>query len=138
MDGVGATAIVKAFALASLVTGVDPALLSSLCFVESHHNIHALAAQDGGSPSYGICQVKLRTARALGYVGRAAGLMDLETNALYASMYLATQKKRFGSWERAVSAFNAGHPIKSNRQYVRRVMEGWKRGIRERRLLQMY
>src|SRR5690349_7803138 len=114
--------IEAAFLMAAALTGVDADLLSSLCYVESHHNTSAYLAQDGGSASLGICQVKLSTARALGYVGRADRLMELETNALYASKYLAKQKKRYGTWEKAVSAYNCGHAC-NNRRYVKKVMD---------------
>lgn len=125
----GTLMLATAFALAGLMSGVDPALVSALCFVESGHNVNALAPRDGGSPSLGVCQLKLRTARALGYVGRAKGLMEPSTNALYASLYLAKQKQRFGSWARAISAYNAGRPVKGNRRYVRRVMARWHHGL---------
>jgi soluble lytic murein transglycosylase-like protein len=109
--------------MAGLVTGVDPALLSSLCFVESNHNINAYVHQDGGTPSYGLCQVKLETARALGFTGRAEELMDPSSNALYAALYLKRQHKRYGTWEKAVSAYNCGHAC-GNKSYVRKVMGG--------------
>lgn len=124
--------------MAGLATGVDPALLSSLCFVESNHKVNAYVHQDGGSPSYGVCQIKLGTARALGYSGQAKGLMDQKTNAFYAASYLAKQKKKHGTWDRAISAYNAGRPIKGNKHYVNKVTKGWQRELQKRQLLSLY
>lgn len=110
------------FLIAGLLAGVDPSLISALCYVESTHNVQAYVKHDGNSPSYGICQIKLATARDMGFVGTSDELMDPNTNALYAAKYLAWQKQRHGTWERAVSSYNAGRPVRSNAAYVRRVM----------------
>lgn len=113
----------EAILLAAALTGVNPALLSSLCFVESNHKINAYVHQDGGSPSYGICQVKESTARALGFTGRAEALMDPSVNALYAAKYLKRQHRRYKSWPKAVSAYNCGR-VCNNKRYVDKVMRG--------------
>ena len=39
--------------------------------------------------NYGLMQIKLATARSLGYRGTAAGLLDPDTNMTYAAKYLA-------------------------------------------------
>jgi soluble lytic murein transglycosylase-like protein len=39
--------------------------------------------------NYGIMQIRLGTARAMGYRGSAAGLLDADTNMTYAVKYLA-------------------------------------------------
>ena len=39
--------------------------------------------------NYGIMQIRLGTARAMGYTGSAAGLLDADTNMTYAVKYLA-------------------------------------------------
>lgn len=116
--------VAGAILLAAGLTGIDPALLSSLCFVESSHRINAYVHQDGGSPSYGICQVKEATARELGFKGEARQLMDPSWNSFYAAKYLAKQKRRYGTWDKAVSAFNCGH-VCNNKAYVRKVLGGW-------------
>jgi len=130
--------VMTAFLIAGHTTGIDPALLSSLCYEESKYNTHAFAEHDGHTPSFGLCQIKLKTARELGYRGRAVGLMDAETNALYAAKYLAKQKKRWGTWARAISAYNAGHPARCNQHYVQTILWRWEHELRERRLVQMY
>jgi hypothetical protein len=137
MGAVEAAALTAAFMAASQATGVSPELLSSLCYQESRHDIYAYVPHDGGSPSYGMCQVKLATARALGFTGRADLLMEPSRNALYASLYLSSQHRRFGTWERAVSSYNAGHPISGNKRYVKNVVGGWNE-FRRWQLLQMH
>jgi len=39
--------------------------------------------------NYGLMQIRLGTARAMGYGGSAAGLLDAGTNMTYAVRYLA-------------------------------------------------
>jgi soluble lytic murein transglycosylase-like protein len=51
--------------------------------------------ESGGNPravskgNFGLMQIKLATARGLGYRGTAAGLLDADTNMTYAVKYLA-------------------------------------------------
>src|SRR5450631_4272586 len=51
--------------------------------------------ESGGNPrviskgNYGVMQIRLGTARAMGYRGTAAGLLDADTNMTYAVKYLA-------------------------------------------------
>lgn len=64
---------------------------------------------DGGSPTYGICQIKYGSAAIVGYRGEPEGLMDPKTNAKYAAKYLRYQYNRYyGNWLKAVAAYNAG------------------------------
>jgi soluble lytic murein transglycosylase-like protein len=115
------TGLEGAILIAALTNGVDPSLLSAVCYVESSHNPSAFVRQDGRTSSYGLCQVKLETARTLGYAGKASGLMDARTNAYFAAKYLRKQYNRYGSWTRAVSAYNCGR-VCNNRRYVRKVI----------------
>jgi soluble lytic murein transglycosylase-like protein len=50
--------------------------------------------------NYGLMQIKLPTARSMGYTGTAAGLLDADTNMTYAVKYLA------GAWR--VAGGNSG------------------------------
>ena len=100
-----------AILLAALVVGIDPNLLSAVCFVESGHKEEAYVAMDGKTPSYGLCQIKKGTARDMGFRGSSAQLMQAETNAFYAAKYLKYHYKRNGNWEKAVISYNAGRPI---------------------------
>jgi soluble lytic murein transglycosylase-like protein len=109
------------FILARALAGVDANLLSAVCFVESGHKPSAYVAMDGRTPSYGLCQIKLGTAKHMGYRGTAKGLMDPYTNALYAAKYLRWQYRRYKNWDMAISGYNAGRAIRGNAGYVNKV-----------------
>lgn len=88
---------------------IPPGLLESLCFVESKHNPDAVHKDDGKTDSLGICQVKLNTARWLGFTGDAKLLMRPDINIFYAAKYLGHQLKRYrGDLSQAVIAYNQG------------------------------
>ena len=60
--------------------------------------------------NYGLMQIKLPTARAMGYTGSAAGLLDADTNMTYAVRYLAgAYKVAGGNMNRAVHYYAAGY-----------------------------
>jgi soluble lytic murein transglycosylase-like protein len=72
--------------------------------------------ESGGNPrvvsagNYGLMQIKLPTARAMGYTGSAAGLLDADTNMTYAVKYLAgAYKVAGGNMSRAVHYYAAGY-----------------------------
>lgn len=103
-------ALTLLFSSISAQFDLPPKLLDSVCYVESRHKPHAVNVDDGGSPSLGLCQVKLKTARWLGFEGDEADLMEPRTNAYYAGKYLAYQLKRYrGDKHRAVTAYNRGN-----------------------------
>jgi soluble lytic murein transglycosylase-like protein len=110
----------NAILLAALVVGIDPHLLSAICYVESGHNVNAYVHNDGGSPSYGQCQIKMATAKDMGFRGTKKELMSEGANALYAAKYLNYQYKRTRRWESAIIAYNAGRVIKSQK-YLHKV-----------------
>lgn len=114
------------FIFAGILAGVDPALLSSVCYVESHHREDAYVAMDGATPSYGICQIKLATARDMGFVGKPDELMNPHTNALYAAKYLRWQYERYGSWDKAISSYNCGR-VCNNKAYQAKVAKQFKK-----------
>jgi len=113
---------------------LPPGLLSSLCYVESKHDIHAIHHDDGNSDSLGICQIKLQTAKELGFKGSKADLMKPENNIKYAGKYLRKQLARYkNNSPMAVSAYNMGtfKPGKvfaANQTYVDRVFKAWAEG----------
>lgn len=89
---------------------LPPNLLSSLCYVESKHNPNAIHKDDGKTDSLGICQVKLATAKSLGYKGTAKGLLNPNANIYYAAKYLSYQRSRYhGSISKAIIAYNRGN-----------------------------
>jgi soluble lytic murein transglycosylase-like protein len=72
--------------------------------------------ESGGNPrvvsagNYGLMQIKLQTARSMGYTGNAAGLLDANTNMTYAVKYLAgVYRLANGNHGRAVHYYAAGY-----------------------------
>lgn len=99
------SAIILAAAKAVKVSG---ALLLAICTQESNLT-NAMVLHDGGSPSYGVCQLKYETAKMVGFKGRKQDLMDVKTNATFAAKYLAYQQTRYGDdWHKITAAYNAG------------------------------
>lgn len=79
--------------------------------------------ESGGNPrvvsrgNYGLMQIKLATARALGYGGGAAGLLDADTNMNYAVKYLAgAYRVAGGNSDRAVHYYAAGYYYAAKRK----------------------
>jgi len=72
--------------------------------------------ESGGNPrvvskgNFGLMQIKLATARSMGYQGTAAGLLDADTNMTYAVKYLAgAYHVAGGNTNRAVHYYAAGY-----------------------------
>ena len=72
--------------------------------------------ESGGNPravsrgNYGLMQIRLGTARAMGYGGSASGLLDAATNMTYAVRYLAGAYRAAGGNEsRAVALYARGY-----------------------------
>jgi Transglycosylase SLT domain len=72
--------------------------------------------ESGGNPravsrgNYGLMQIRLGTARAMGYSGSASGLLDAQTNMTYAVRYLAGAYRAAGGDEsRAVALYARGY-----------------------------
>jgi soluble lytic murein transglycosylase-like protein len=64
----------------------------------------------GRGGTIGLMQIKLATARSLGYTGDAAGLRDPNTNLTYAVKYLAgAYRAANGDHNRAVHYYAAGY-----------------------------
>lgn len=79
--------------------------------------------ESGGNPravskgNFGLMQIKLATARGLGYRGTAAGLLDADTNMTYAVKYLAgAYRVAGGNHGRAVSYYAAGYYYAAKRK----------------------
>jgi soluble lytic murein transglycosylase-like protein len=75
-----------------------------------------IGRESGGNPravsrgNYGLMQIRLGTARAMGYSGSAAGLLDASTNMTYAVRYLAGAYRAAGGNEnRAVALYARGY-----------------------------
>ena len=103
-------------------------LLESLCFVESGHNVSAISYNDGGSDSLGICQIKLSSARYMGFKGTARQLMQPEVNIHYAGLYLKYNIWRYGfNYHRALTAYNRGNAKNIQfSKYSKKVIDHWR------------
>lgn len=112
----------EAILLAAITTGVSPTILYSVCKIESNLNPNVIVKNDGGSASYGLCQIKLNTAHHMGYRGTSANLLNPYINAIYAGKFLRYQLARYrGNLTYALVAYNAGRLI-SNHKYARKVL----------------
>jgi soluble lytic murein transglycosylase-like protein len=81
--------------------------------------------ESGGNPravsrgNYGLMQIRLGTARSMGYGGSAAGLLNAETNMTYAVRYLAgAYRAAGGSESRAVALYARGYNAAPRVQYA--------------------
>jgi soluble lytic murein transglycosylase-like protein len=71
----------------------------------------------GRGGAMGMMQIKLATARGLGYTGTAEGLRDPETNLTYAVKYLAgAYRAANGDQNRAVAYYAGGYYYAAKRQ----------------------
>jgi len=71
----------------------------------------------GRGGTIGLMQIKLATARGLGYTGTAEGLRDPDTNLTYAVKYLAgAYRAANGDHNRAVGYYASGYYYAAKRQ----------------------
>ena len=95
----------------------------------SAHNIpeslvrRVIKRESGGNPraiskgNYGLMQIRLGTARGMGYRGGIAGLLDADTNMTYAVKYLAgAYRVADGNHDRAVRYYAAGYYYHAKRK----------------------
>ena len=92
--------------------GVPQSLIDRVIRRESGGNPRAVS---GGN--YGLMQIRLSTARSMGYTGSAAGLLDPQTNMTYAVRYLAGAYRAAGGNEaRALALYSRGYYYEAKRQ----------------------
>ena len=85
--------------------GVPASLVHRVIMRESRYNPRAVSAGN-----YGLMQIRLGTARAMGYSGSAEGLLDAQTNMTYAVKYLAGAYHAAGGNEaRAIALYASGY-----------------------------
>ena len=76
----------------------------------------------GRGGTIGLMQIKLATARGLGYTGTAEGLRDPNTNLTYAVKYLAgAYRAANGDHRRAVAYYASGYYAAAKRQRLERI-----------------
>lgn len=85
--------------------GIPAELVHRVIMRESRYNPRAVS-----KGNYGMMQIRLGTARAMGYQGSAAGLLDPNTNMTYAVKYLAgAYRAAGGNHDRAVANYARGY-----------------------------
>jgi soluble lytic murein transglycosylase-like protein len=84
---------------------------------------HVIKRESGGNPravsrgNYGLMQIRLGTARAMGFTGSAAELLDPQVNMTYAVRYLAGAYRAAGGNEnRAVALYASGYYYQAKAQ----------------------
>lgn len=78
----------------------------------------------GRGGTIGLMQIKLPTARGLGYTGDAAGLRDPDTNLTWGVKYLAgAYRAANGDHNRAVSYYASGYYYAAKRQRQNKPLE---------------
>lgn len=89
--------------------GVPVDLAHAVVKVESNFNAKAR----GSAGEIGLMQIKLQTARGMGYKGSKAGLYDPDTNLKYGMKYLGgAHKLSGGDTCGTILRYNAGHAAK--------------------------
>jgi soluble lytic murein transglycosylase-like protein len=84
---------------------VPESLVRRVIMRESRGNARAIS-----KGNFGLMQIRLGTARGLGYTGDARGLLDADTNMTYAVKYLAGAYRVAGGNEsRAVGYYASGY-----------------------------
>jgi soluble lytic murein transglycosylase-like protein len=95
------------------LNGVPEVLVHRIIVRESKY--HPDLVGRGGT--IGLMQIKLATARGVGYTGSAEGLRDPNTNLMYGVKYLAgAYRAANGNHNRAVSYFAGGYYYAAKRQ----------------------
>ena len=93
--------------------GVPEALVHRVIVRESKYHPHLV----GRGGTIGLMQIKLPTARGLGYTGDAAGLRDPNTNLTWGVKYLAgAYRAANGDHSRAVRYYASGYYYAAKRQ----------------------
>ena len=92
--------------------GVPESLVRRVIKIESRGNPRVIS-----KGNFGLMQIRLGTAHAMGYRGDANGLLDADTNMTYAVKYLAgAYRAAGGNADRAVSNYQRGYYQSAKRQ----------------------
>ena len=84
--------------------GVPESLVRRVIYIESKGNPRVIS-----KGNYGLMQIRLGTAKSMGYGGTAEGLLDADTNMTYAVKYLAIAYRAAGCVEeRAIAYYQRG------------------------------
>jgi soluble lytic murein transglycosylase-like protein len=97
--------------------GIPEALVHRVIIRESRYQPGVI----GRGGTIGLMQIKLATARGLGYAGTADGLRDPNTNLTYAVKYLAgAYRAANGDHQRAVHYYASGYYYAAKQQRLQR------------------
>ncbi len=100
---------------------VPEALVHRLIVRESKYNPELI----GHGGTIGLMQIKLATAKGVGYSGDADGLRDPETNLTYGVKYLAgAYRAAGGDYDRAIRYFAGGYYYVAKQQRLERLKQG--------------
>ncbi len=103
----------EAVAAHARANGVPETLVHRVIMRESRYQPQLV----GHGGTIGLMQIKLATARGLGYTGDAAGLRDPDTNRTYAVKYLAgAYHAANGDHARAIRYYAGGYYYAAKRQ----------------------
>jgi hypothetical protein len=103
--GASANALDPLISKHAAANGVPESLVRRVIHIESKGNPRVVSAGN-----YGLMQIRLGTARAMGYSGDAAGLLDADTNMTYAVRYLAgALRAADGNHEQAIRNYQRGY-----------------------------
>ena len=100
---------------------VPEALVHRLIVRESKYNPELI----GRGGTIGLMQIKLATAKGVGYSGDAEGLRDPETNLAYGVKYLAgAYRAAGGDYDRAIRYFAGGYYYVAKQQRLDHLKQG--------------
>jgi soluble lytic murein transglycosylase-like protein len=100
---------------------VPEALVHRLIVRESKYNPELI----GHGGTIGLMQIKLATARGVGYSGDADGLRDPETNLIWGVKYLAgAYRAAGGDYDRAIRYFAGGYYFVAKQQRLDHLKQG--------------
>lgn len=91
----------------AMKVGVNPILLLSICNVETGLR-NVTNYHDHFGPSYGVCQIKLPTAKMVMLDVTAKKLQNPRTNVTAAALLLKRLVNKYHNEWKAVAAYNAG------------------------------
>lgn len=114
---------------AARVVAPAPAIASLLAEVAKHYGmpealLHRVVREESGfnpaarnGPYWGLMQIRLDTARGVGYRGGGAGLLDARTNLIYGGAYLANAWRVSGGKEaHAIRLYRGGYYYAAKRR----------------------
>ena len=101
---------------------INPQLVLAVSKVESSNDSKVIGRQDPHDIHYGLMQLKLGTARLLGFRGHPKDLLQWKTNLKLGIDYLNEKLEKHHSVQAAAAAYNAGAP------YICRKGNGCKKG----------